>query len=583
MATYSSPSSSPPPGPTRRRLNNCASACERGCCAFATYFPLAFVYSLSAWGVYVCSKIGFGNTGSKNVWWAVQGISVLGILFCFLANLSYTIAIFTDPGSPLKSTKSKQQGKYSILPTSEPTSDLASVQNITVSSTGAPRYCKKCHTSKPDRTHHCSTCQRCVLKMDHHCPWLATCLGLHNYKAFVLFLIYLSLFSWMCFINASWWIWKELFEKSGYLEDAPPVSIILLSVIAGILGLVLSGFTGWHVYLCLRGQTTIEKLEKTRYLSGVRSRVERNRQEQQSSHLRRSSEGVAERLHRAGEQILEFHANAVPGASRYEEGEEHTSPVPSLYNSQNFSTQPQQPANSSEASRGNLTNDTPALRALRRTYSSIEAERERERYNEYLDDKESAKLPSAFDLGWKRNLKHLFGPNPFLWALPVCNTTGDGWNWEVSQKWAIAQEELSRNKERRLAEAASQRDAGYGTSVNLRGGGGRYEAYERDRDHDSDDENHLYHHQQINGYGNNHEDGDFYPHSAVSMQTLSQRNQPKYPGGIPERGRRRQRRDFDRAGSGEVGSFEVSSDDDSDSNSDIAYKDDAFAKHTRSR
>lgn len=526
------------------------------------------------------SNIGFGDTGSKNIWWAIQGISALGILFYFLANLSYTIAVFTDPGSPLKSTKSKQQGKYSILPTSEPGSDLSSVQNITVSSTGAPRFCKKCHTSKPDRTHHCSTCQRCVLKMDHHCPWLATCLGLHNYKAFVLFLIYLSLFSWTCFVNASWWMWKELFEKSGYLEEAAPVNIILLSVISGILGLVLTGFTAWHIYLCVKGQTTIEKLEKTRYLSGVRSRVERNRQEHQSGHLRRTSEGVAERLQRAGEQILEFHANAVPGASRYEEGEEHTSPVPSLYNSQAYSTQPQHPNNYTDRSNQNSANDTPALRALRRTYSSIEAERERERYDEYLDDKESAKLPSAFDLGWRRNLKHLFGPNPFLWALPVCNTTGDGWSWEVSHKWAAAQEELSRNKERRLNEAANQRNAGYAADVNLRGGGGSgYQAYERDREHDSDDENHLYHHQQIHGYSNN-DDEDFYPHSAMSMRTLPQRNQPPYTTEAHDRGRRRQRRDFDTTESGEVGSFEVSSDDNSDSNSDVAYKDDAHTSRS---
>lgn len=583
MASYSTPSSSPPPGPSRRRLNSCARACERGCCALATYFPLAFIYSLSTWGVWVIGNIGFGNTGSKNIWWGVQAISALGILFYLLANLSYTIAVFTDPGSPLKSTKSKQQGKYSILPTSEPASELGIVQNITVSSTGAPRFCKKCHTPKPDRTHHCSTCQRCVLKMDHHCPWLATCLGLHNYKAFVLFLIYLSLFSWTCFVNASWWMWKELFEKSGYLEDAAPVNIILLSVISGILGLVLTGFTAWHIYLCVKGQTTIEKLEKTRYLSGVRSRIERNRQEQHSSHLRRGSEGVAERLQRAGEQILEFHANAVPGASRYEEGEEHTSPVPSLYNPQNYSSPPQQPNNYTDRSNTTSTNDTPALRALRRTYSSIEAERERERYDEYLDDKESAKLPSAFDLGWRRNLLHLFGPNPFLWALPVCNTTGDGWSWEVSHKWAVAQEELSKKKERRLAEAANQRHAAYGGDVNLRGGGGRYEAYERDRDHDSDDENHLYHHQQIHGYGNNEDEEDFYSHSAMSMRTLPQRGQPQYPTDVPDRGRRRQHRDFDMTESGEIGSFEVSSDDDSDSNSDVAYKDDADIKRGRAR
>ncbi|KUF90872.1 hypothetical protein AM588_10008218 [Phytophthora nicotianae] len=37
---------------------------------------------------------------------------------------------------------------------------------------GAIRTCRKCRALKPDRTHHCSTCRRCVLKMDHHCVYI---------------------------------------------------------------------------------------------------------------------------------------------------------------------------------------------------------------------------------------------------------------------------------------------------------------------------------------------------------------------------------------------------------------------------
>ena len=56
------------------------------------------------------------------------------------------------------------------------------------------RYCKPCTAIKPDRCHHCSICRRCVLKMDHHCPWVNNCIGFGNYKFFVLFLLYATLY-----------------------------------------------------------------------------------------------------------------------------------------------------------------------------------------------------------------------------------------------------------------------------------------------------------------------------------------------------------------------------------------------------
>ncbi len=50
--------------------------------------------------------------------------------------------------------------------------------------------CVNCNNWKPPRTHHCSVCKTCVPKMDHHCPWLGNCVGVHNYKPFLLFCVY---------------------------------------------------------------------------------------------------------------------------------------------------------------------------------------------------------------------------------------------------------------------------------------------------------------------------------------------------------------------------------------------------------
>ncbi|KAL8918363.1 MAG: hypothetical protein Q9208_007382 [Pyrenodesmia sp. 3 TL-2023] len=190
-------------------------------------------------------------------------------------------------------------------------------------------------------------------------------------------------------------------------ETFMPINYVLLCTISGIIGLVLTGFTGWHVSLACRNQTTIECLEKTRYLSPLRKS------------MRRNQTGVQAQSY--GRQLAEIHANAVPGATRDEEGEE-------MLGSRSM-------------------NRSPAQQALHRNYNDLERSRERERYEEYLDEQDSEKLPNAFDLGWRTNLRLLFGERPSLRFLPVCNSVGDGWHWEPSQKWLEAREDLRHRRE----------------------------------------------------------------------------------------------------------------------------------------
>jgi len=124
------------------------------------------------------------------------------------------------------------------------------------------RECTKCNPSrlKPQRAHHCSVCNRCVLKMDHHCPWINNCVGFGNYRHFCLFMLFLTL--GCIFIIA---VYVANFGRMLMFMRLPKgasikqVHHILLSIM--ICGSVLISMTllgGFHVFLVLTNQTTIE-------------------------------------------------------------------------------------------------------------------------------------------------------------------------------------------------------------------------------------------------------------------------------------------------------------------------------------
>lgn len=249
-----------------------------------------------------------------------------------------------------------------------------------------------------------------------------------------------------------------MLSDGQYLENFMPVNYVMLCVIAGIMGLVLTGFAGWHLSLACKGQTTIECLEKTRYLSPLRKSMQRQNLGQQNGGAKQTF----------GQQLAEIHANALPGVTREEEGEERPSPTV------------------------DLEQGSPAREALHANYSDRERSRERERYEDYLNEQDSEKLPNAFDLGWKRNLLHLFGPKPALWFLPICNTSGNGWRWEPSPKWLEAREEIRRQRERQWQEQERrERAAGWGDGVDFDNPGYEDPGYDTQRWQPRSDSHHL--------------------------------------------------------------------------------------------
>eukprot|EP00803_Ostreobium_quekettii_P006590 evm.model.scf_259.1 EVM.evm.TU.scf_259.1 scf_259:251-5537(-) len=121
-----------------------------------------------------------------------------------------------------------------------------------------PRYCRKCCAWKPERAHHCSVSGHCVLKMDHYCVWVVNCVGLMNYKFFLLFISY----SWVACTLAVCILTPDLVEYFQGHKRAGSTAVILSFVIDIAFVVTLLGFLGMHLKLLSVNCTSIEMYEK---------------------------------------------------------------------------------------------------------------------------------------------------------------------------------------------------------------------------------------------------------------------------------------------------------------------------------
>lgn len=153
-------------------------------------------------------------------------------------------------------------------------------------------HCCKCQHERPPRSRHCRVCNMCVLEFDHHCPWLNNCIGINNYREFVLLLFYFALgctygscllaftfykmmvnyigmhgFRILGSVHGTglldlpppWVLWRD-YQLKGRIDD----DIVLRGAFPLMLsvGIVMVCILIQHVKLILSGHTTVEQLSR---------------------------------------------------------------------------------------------------------------------------------------------------------------------------------------------------------------------------------------------------------------------------------------------------------------------------------
>eukprot|EP00916_Digyalum_oweni_P004042 GHVL01007198.1.p1 GENE.GHVL01007198.1~~GHVL01007198.1.p1 ORF type:complete len:319 (+),score=55.94 GHVL01007198.1:626-1582(+) len=238
------------------------------------YAPLLFTLTLiiTLYCIYICHCIILlqFDIEFKDIEKYTRGIieiCVFHVIF-LLVLYNYILCLTTEPGSIPNTQEWNRHDNLNITGNENITENNDNSIKINkllpivheYKNSGERRYCKWCCLYKPDRSHHCRVCRKCVLKMDHHCPWVHNCIGYYNYKYFFNLLLY-------SFITCNY-ISISMIESVNniFINDKNSIFIMFFllfgETLSIFIGILVTGFFIFHIWLGVNGLSTIEFCEK---------------------------------------------------------------------------------------------------------------------------------------------------------------------------------------------------------------------------------------------------------------------------------------------------------------------------------
>ncbi|KAM7505179.1 hypothetical protein LguiB_004083 [Lonicera macranthoides] len=191
------------------------------------------------------------------------GVLITGCVLTFLDLLFLFMTSSRNPGivprnkRPPESEESLHSVSMEWVNSATPDLKLPRTKDIFVNGhLVRVKYCDTCMLYRPPRASHCSICNNCVQRFDHHCPWVGQCIGVRNYRYFILFIssstllcVYVFTFSLINILHPEGSMWS--------IMAGDFISVVLV-IYCFIAVWFVGGLSVFHFYLMSTNQTTYE-------------------------------------------------------------------------------------------------------------------------------------------------------------------------------------------------------------------------------------------------------------------------------------------------------------------------------------
>ncbi|SCV01319.1 LAMI_0G10726g1_1 [Lachancea mirantina] len=130
---------------------------------------------------------------------------------------------------------------------------------------GYPIWCSECQSVKDHRTHHSSMLGYCVPRFDHYCVWVGSIIGRKNYKLFVQYMFFGTMWAILVVTSIACYLDDILLRRHHIPRINPNILICFGLSCIGLL-MIFPLFVS-HCYYMATNRTSIEVLQTKRRAS----------------------------------------------------------------------------------------------------------------------------------------------------------------------------------------------------------------------------------------------------------------------------------------------------------------------------